>query len=316
MENNYAKPQLEMQPTHPKYKIIENEIGKIKQLSHGSEKIELTDALSKTIIPELFKIISKPLTEICAKLEVNVPKIVIYSGNSADTYNAIADRDIEYWEDTRGESVKILKVETCEFIIGEGMLKLLLWDVDGEHVLEGLIAHEMSHLKQDENMQPNLAEFDADASAIKLLGKDKAEELIKAINISTLSAHIFDILINQANTLRLSVENMHRLNRIITNSIIKNDHTLGDLGQCSSHVKFGLVINKILMDALNKSFDAKKGITENDLFKIYENFERACKNMSIFMGESKPSCKNDSPIDHFWPDTHPTPAQRYAHIKQ
>ncbi|KKQ32684.1 MAG: hypothetical protein US49_C0006G0135 [candidate division TM6 bacterium GW2011_GWF2_37_49] len=319
MEKNHPTLQLELQPTHPNYKIIEHELDKLKQLSHGTEKIILDDASNKAVAPFLFEIISKPLAEFCAKLEVNIPKIVIYFGNSADTYNAIADRDIEYWEDSRGETIKTLKVENCEFIIGQGILKLILWDVDGEHVLEGLIAHEMSHLKQDENMQQNLAELDADASAIKLLGKNKAEELIKAINISMLSAHIFNILIDQACTFRLTVENIHRLNCIITNSIIKNNHKLGDLGRCTSHAIFGFIINKVLNDALSASFDAKIGLTERTFCKLYENFECACKNVSTFMEEAKLSVKrcgtNEQSNKYFSPTTHPTPEHRYAHIQ-
>lgn len=308
------KPHMQLQPTNPKYNAIECELDKLKQMRQNAENIELNNESNKSLAPILFEIISNPLTKICNKLGVKIPKIVIYLGNSEDTYNAIADRDIEYWEDSQGESVKILKVENCEFIIGEGIIKLLLWNVDGKQILEGLLAHEMSHLKQDESLQSDQAELDADASAIKLLGQDKAYLLIKAINISTLSAHIFSILTDNAKTLNLSIEEVHKINTILTNSIIQQDYTLGDLGKCASHAIFELAITKVFKFSSKQAFNAKVGISDLNLFQIYERLQQACQDLPNFMEKTQSYFRQRN--KYITPNTHPAPAQRYNHIQQ
>jgi hypothetical protein len=325
------RPNVDLQPTHPKYKTIEYELDKLKRRNYNVDSISLDDQSNKSLAPTVFDMISKSLTDICSKAGIKIPAIVVYVGHSNETYNAMAKTHTELWRETKtitqGRIAKTLikdsKLKNCTLVIGEGLLKLLLWDASGEVALASIIAHEVGHMQQEKQLQPKMAEFDADARAVHLLGKSKANELIKSINMSVLSGHIFNILVGQADIFRLSLDDVHQLNRIITNSIAKNYYALGDLGQCSSHTKFGHVVNKVFRDALKYSFDPKVGLTEDNFFKIYEKLEKACKNMADFIG-----AEQDADISlkcayieeysnrYYSPVTHPTPEQRYAHIEK
>lgn len=321
------RPNLLLKPTNPAYLTIERELSTLKRYVDQSGVAKLDADKS----PELNKLISSILSRLCKEVGIDVPPVQIYFRDANDTYNAQANicpilitETVEISKNKRiikREPIKTYKIKKNRLQLGEGLIKLLLWNTDGNAALESIIAHEVGHMKQDETMNKIQAEYDADARAIQLVGSNKGELLIQSINKATLSGHIFNILAGQADIFRLSVDDVHQLNRIITNSIAQNYHTLGDLGQSSSHTKFGLVINKVFTDALKYSFDPKVGLTEENFYTIYEKLEKACKNMSEFMGSEQDievslRCAYIEEYSNrfFSPITHPSPKQRFNHI--
>lgn len=320
------RPDLALRPTNPACTTIERELATLKKYSYQSGIVKL----EKDKAPELSKLVSSILSRLCKQAGIETPPVQIYFDDANDSYNAQANMQTSHFKETLTirknktvqEKVKTYKVKKNCLQLGEGLIKLLLWNADGNDALETIVAHEVGHMSQAENMDKIQAEYDADARAVKLVGRNKANLLIQSINKATLSGHIFNILAGQADIFRLSIDDVHQLNRIITNSIAQNYATLGDLGQSSSHTKFGTVVNKVFTDALKYSFDPKKGLTEDNFYKIYEKLEKVCKNMADFMGadrdaEMSQRCAyiEQYSNQYFSHATHPTPENRFRHIQ-
>ena len=118
-----------------------------------------------------------------------MPKIVLYSGRSEKTYNASAtnliSKMIEITTVTKGDNVKEFKKEKIEesytLTLGEGLLRLLLWNKDAKILLSSIIAHEIGHMYHGHTSESKNDEFQADSKAIELIGKSNLRQKFREL---------------------------------------------------------------------------------------------------------------------------------------
>jgi hypothetical protein len=318
------RPNLMLKPTNPLYLKIERELATLKASTNQTGAIKLNSDKA----PELTSIISDIVSRLCSTVKIKAPTVQIYFFDQNDTYNAKAVTQsclITETLTTRKhksieKQVKNYEVKDHCLQLGEGLLKLLFWNARGKDLLEGIIAHEIGHMIQKKFPEPKQNEYDADATAVKLLGPQKAQLLTKAIDMNVLGGHVYNILSGQADIFHLPIGYADQLVRVIVSSLIEEMPDLGDLGRSATHVKFGYVVDKVFKDSLQYSFNPKIGLTEDNFFKIYEKLQKACSNCSSFM-------QNEDEINHrcrvvesfsdqyYSPITHPTPLERRMHIQ-
>ncbi|MFC1894720.1 hypothetical protein ACFLYH_02105 [Candidatus Dependentiae bacterium] len=321
---------LDLDPSNADYSIYSKEIESLKNSNYGLEEIDF-DQNSK-LAPNLYPFIQKITKDFATQTNIKMPKIVLYVGKSEKTYNASAtnlvNKIIETTTITKGNEIKSFKKEKLEknftLTLGEGLLRLLLWSKDAKDLISGIIAHEIGHMYYCHVTQSKEDEFQADAKAIDLIGKSNGEKLLQAISMATLGGHIYNILTANSSLFKLSIDDINYLIRIINNNIVQSFPDLKDLGNSSSHTKFGFIIHKIFKDALDGFFDRTKGLTEHNLERIYEKLNQACLESTIFMGSEESDyqttvkCEDiEAYTSKFYsPITHPTPFQRASYIKK
>ncbi len=324
------QPMLELRPINTHYSTIEREITTLKQTaSIKFNEISLDD--NKLNSPTLYKIIKDIVEKFTLMAKIEIPKLSIYVGNDNTTYNASANTKIStYTKTTRNFHNK--RVETIvdqsteklhKLVIGEGLIKLLLWKNYGNKLLAAIIGHEIGHMCDTNKQESKKCEFFADSKAVEFLGKTDANNLTQAIDMITLASHMYNILTGNADFLRLNLGDVHQIIRIIVNSMVNQMPELGDLGVCSTHKKFGYVVNKVFQDALKYSLNPKIGMTEKEFLLIYEKMYKACSNLSEYMGEEEEQeiSQKYEFIENYTNQiynhiTHPTPLERSTNIEQ
>jgi hypothetical protein len=262
--------------------------------------------------------------------KIEKPRLFLYVGSENSTYNASAKTSTTIYTistpqtcECKVETVVDKKVEKqYELVLGEGLVKLLLWKNYGKKLLAAIIGHEIGHMC-DKNVTPSkTAEYFADSKAVEFLGKNDSDKLIQAINMNTLGSHMYNILTLNSDLLRLNLGDVHQIIRIIVNSMINQMPELGDLGTCSSHKKVGYVVSKVFQDALKYSLDPKIGMTEKEFMNVYEKMHKACSDLAAYMGEDEErelSQKYEF-IENYTNQiynhiTHPTPLERSNNVK-
>ncbi|KKQ11691.1 MAG: hypothetical protein WCS92_00855 [Candidatus Babeliales bacterium] len=321
---------LELRPVNKSYQTIEREIAMLKQLTPiNSNEISLDD--NKLNNPTLYKIIKEMVEKFVLKAKIEMPKLVLYVGNDNATYNASANTaTITHTKTSRKtykRQIETTVSETVEqkhkLVLGEGLIKLLLWKNYGNKLLAAIIGHEMGHMCDTNKQESKKCEFFADSKAVEFLGKADANNLTQAIDMITLASHMYNILTGNADFLRLNLGDVHQIIKIIVNSMVNQMPELGDLGVCSTHKKFGYVVNKIFQDALKYSLDPKIGMTEKEFLLIYEKMHKACSNLSEYMGEEEEQeiSQKYEFIENYTNQiynhiTHPTPLERSTNIEQ
>lgn len=325
---------LELKPTNNSYQAIEREITQLKQFKNTSHKAGLNEVSLdeyKSSGPILYKTIKEIVEKFVSKTKTEMPKLVLYVGNDSITYNASANTStITHTKTTK----KIYKhqVETSvenhveqkhKLVLGEGLIKLLLWKNYGNKLLAAIIGHEIGHMCDTDKQESKKCEYFADSKAVEFLGKADAKNLTQAIDMLTLAGHMYNILTGNADLLRLNLGDAHQVIRIMVNSMVNQMPELGDLGVCSTHKKFGHVVNKIFQDALTYSLDPKMGMTEKEFFRIYEKMHKACSNLAEYMGEEEERDMSQKYefIENYTNQlynhiTHPTPLERSTNIEQ
>ncbi|MFH1253972.1 MAG: hypothetical protein V1646_00910 [bacterium] len=321
---------LELRPVNKSYQTIEREIATLKQLTNiNFNEISLDD--NQSSCPILYKIIKEIVENFVLKTKIEMPKLVLYVGNDSTTYNASANTaTITHTQTTRKTYNR--KIETAvsehiekkhKLVLGEGLIKLLLWKSYGNKLLAAIIGHEIGHMCDTNKQESKKCEFFADSKAVELLGKTDANNLTQAIDMITLASHMYNILTGNADFLRLNLGDVHQIIRIIVNSTVNQMPELGDLGVCSTHKKFGFVVNKVVQDALKYSLDPKIGMTEKEFLLIYEKMLKACSNLSEYMGEEEEQeiSQKYEFIENYTNQiynhiTHPTPLERSTNIEQ
>lgn len=325
-----VQPLLELQPTNRSYQAIEREISTLKRLNNiNSNEISLDD--NQSCSPTLYKTVKEIVEKFVIKAKIEMPKLVLYVGNDSSTYNASANTATITHKRTTRKTYKH-QIETTiserveqkhKLVLGEGLIKLLLWKNYGNKLLAAIIGHEIGHMCDANKQESKKCEFFADSKAVEFLGKADANNLTQAIDMITLASHMYNILTGNADLLRLNLGDAHQIIRIMVNSTVNQMPELGDLGVCSTHKKFGYVINKVFQDSLKYSLDPKIGMTEKEFLLIYEKMNKACSNLSEYMGEEEEreiSQKYEF-IENYTNQiynhiTHPTPLERSTNIEQ
>ena len=86
--------------------------------------------------------------------------------------------------------MKLLFDESVEqkhkLVLGEGLIKLLLWKSYGNKLLAAIIGHEIGHMCDTTNQESKKREYFADSKAVEFLGKTDAKNLTQAIDMNTL----------------------------------------------------------------------------------------------------------------------------------
>lgn len=324
------QPMLELRPINTHYSTIEREITTLKQTA-SIEFNEISLDENKLNSPTLYKIIKDIVEKFSLMAKIEMPKIALYIGDDNATYNASANtKTLTYTKTTRNFHNK--RVETIvdqsteklhKLVIGEGLIKLLLWKNYGNKLLAAIIGHEIGHMCDTNKQESKKCEFFADSKAVEFLGKTDANNLTQAIDMITLASHMYNILTGNADFLRLNLGDVHQIIRIIVNSIVNQMPELGDLGVCSTHKKFGYVVNKVFQDALKYSLNPQIGMTEKEFLLIYEKMYKACSNLSEYMGEEEEQeiSQKYEFIENYTNQiynhiTHPTPLERSTNIEQ
>lgn len=321
-------PVLELKAVNSLYTAIEREISQLKSLG---KKTTVSLDENRLVAPNLYKIIKEIVDGFVVKAKIEMPKIFLYVGEDSKTYNASAQSSkIIHTMMTKTTYKKHVetkidkKVETHhDLVLGEGTVRLLLWKNYGNKLLSAIIGHEVGHMCDSNAVESKRAEYFADSKAVEFLGKRDAKFLEQAIDMITLATHIYNILISNSVLLRLNVGDSHQVIRIITNSIVNELPELGDLGKCSTHKKFGHVVNKIFQDSLKYSLDPKIGLTEKEFINIYQRLQKACTSLSDYMGdeEEQEISQKYEFIENYTNQiynhiTHPTPLERSANIEK
>lgn len=329
-DNHSDQPMLELRPINTSYQTIEREIATLKQLTNiNLNEISLDDNQASS--PTLYKIIKEIVENFVVKAKIEMPKLVLYIGNDSTTYNASANTATITHTKTTKKTYK-RQVETTvsehveqkhKLVLGEGLIKLLLWKNYGNKLLAAIIGHEIGHMCDTNKQESKKCEFFADSKAVEFLGKTDANNLIQAIDMVTLASHMYNILTGNAGFLKLNLGDVHQIIRIIVNSMANQMPELGDLGVCSTHKKFGYVVNKVFQDALKYSLDPKIGMTEKEFLLIYEKMYKACSNLPEYMGEEEEQeiSQKYEFIENYTNQiynhiTHPTPLERSTNIER
>lgn len=324
-------PVLELKPTNPHYFEIEKELTKLKEQNLGCCEILLDEASNQNIAPRFYEAIKKIVKNFVEATGIQMPQLILFTGQENKAYNASATTAtktlVTTTTVTRGKKKKVFTSESVEkeykLTLGEGLLKLLFWKREWEDLLSGIIAHEIGHMVQVNKLESKEMEYQADAKAVELLGRKRSDKLIQAIDMITLANHIYNILTLNSELLRLNLGDAHQIIRIIVNSLINAFPDLGDLGRCSTHKKFGYVVNKVFQDALKYSLDPSIGMTETEFVKIYERLQRVCLSLVEYMGpdEEEEISKKYEFIENYTNQlynhiTHPTPLERRINIQE
>jgi hypothetical protein len=326
--NACVKPVLELNPTNQSYKTIESEIARIKSSKNELDLVCLDEYQSS--VPVLYKTVKEIVDKFVKTAKIKTPKLLLYVGSDNSAYNASANTSTitrtTTTTKTYGRKVETVVDEKIEnhykLVLGEGLVKLLLWKNYGSKLLAAIIGHEIGHMC-DNNVTPSkTAEYFADSKAVEFLGKNDSDKLIQAINMITLGSHMYNILTLNSDFLKLNLGDAHQVIRIIVNSMVNEIPDLGDLGTCSSHKKVGYVVSKVFQDALKYSLDPKIGMTEKEFMNVYEKMHKACSNLAGYMGEDEEreiSQKYEF-IENYTNQiynhiTHPTPLERSNNVK-
>jgi hypothetical protein len=339
----FNQPLLELKPTNKFYQTIEREIAILKQFKCEATKTvpydmclsepclnEISLDNKQSYSPILYKTIKEIVEKFAQKAKIEMPKLVLYVGSDSITYNASANTaTITHTKTTKKfygrkteSSVDQWVENNHKLVIGEGLIKLLLWKNYGNKLLAAIIGHEIGHMCDANKQESKKCEFFADSKAVEFLGKNDADNLTQAIDMITLANHMYNILTLNSELLRLNLGDVHQIIRIIVNSMINEMPELGDLGICSTHKKFGYVVNKIFQDALKYSLDPKIGMTEREFILIYAKMRKACSDLVEYMGEDEEreiSQKYEF-IENYTNQlynhiTHPTPLERSTNIQ-
>ena len=326
-----TQPILELKATNKYYNTIESEISRIKSLKDKSDEVSLDE--NQSIVSILYNEINQAVSKSIKLAKIaKMPKLVLYVGSDPKTYNASAQTSVLTSIETttkRTKSGKLISTEVNKTVekkykrvVGEGVVKLLLWKDYGSKLLASIIAHEVGHMCDSVMGESKRAEYFAESKAIEFVGKKDAKMLCQAIDMITLASHMYNILTLNSYLLRLNLGDAHQVIRIIVNSMVNELPELGDLGQCSTHKKFGYVVNKIFQDSLKYSLDPRIGMTEREFVNVYQRLHSACANLSEYIGpenEQEISEKYEF-IENYTNQiynhiTHPTPLERSNNIQ-
>jgi hypothetical protein len=325
-----VRPALELKPTNKTYNLIESEISKISCFKDESDEVSLDD--NKSSASTLYETVSQIVSRFVKTAKIDtMPKLVLYTGPDSKTYNASAqistltqtETVTKYTKNGKKISTDVNKKvkKFHKLVIGQGLLKLLLWKTYGNRLLSCIIAHEIGHMCDSISGESKRAEYFADSKAIELVGKGDAYLLTQAIDMITLAGHMYSILTLNSDLLRLNLGDAHQVIRIIVNSMVNELPELGDLGQCSTHKKFGYVVNKVFQDSVKYSLDPKIGMTEKEFGNVYHKLHRACLNLAEYIGpqEEQEISQKYEFIENYTNQiynhiTHPTPLERSTNI--
>lgn len=327
------QPNLELKPLNKSYVAIEAEISRIKSLSNESGTVSLDK--NKCVAPVLHNMISQIVSKFVKMAKIDtMPKLTLYVGSDSKTYNASAQTSTKTetkimikYDQNSGKRVTTPVSKTVkklyELVVGEGLIKLLLWKNYGEKLLSAIIAHEIGHMSDpDLSQESKRAEFFADSKAVEFVGRSDAKMLTQAIDMITLASHMYSILTLNSELLRLNLGDAHQIIRIIVNSMVNELPELGDLGRCSTHKKFGYVVNKVFQDSVKYSLDPKAGMTEKEFNNVYNKLHRACLSLSDYMGpeEEQEMSQKYEFIENYTNQiynhiTHPAPLERMTNIQ-
>ncbi len=329
IDGDFARPTLELKPTNKNYSLIESEISKIKCFKDESGEVLLDD--NKSSAPVLYETVSQIVDKFVKIAKIDkMPKLVLYVGSDSKTYNASAQTSTVTQTETVTKYKNGKKISTDvnkkvkkfhKLVIGEGLVKLLLWKHFGSRLLSCIVAHEIGHMCDSISGESKRAEYFADSKAVEFVGKGDAHLLTQAIDMITLASHMYSILTLNSDLLRLNLGDAHQVIRIIVNSMVNQLPELGDLGRCSSHKKFGYVVNKVFQDSVKYSLDPKVGMTEREFSNVYHKLHRACLNLAEYMGpeEEQEISRKYEFIENYTNQiynhiTHPTPLERSVNI--
>jgi len=324
-------PVIMLSPDNKLYQVIQGEVDVInKSYKNSSDEVKLDDV--RSIACNSFKIINSIVGKYVNMAGVRMPEIFLYLGQDGSAYNA----SVQTFTITYSKRVNIVRnnkivghdfnsniEKRYKLVIGAEAFKLLMWCSCGEKLLAAIICHEIGHMCDTEKRNPKYAEYFADTKAVCLLGKSDSKYLVQGVNMITLARHIFNILTLNSEILRLNIQDVYQVIRIITNSIVSEFYDLGDLGRCSTHKKFGYIVNKVFQDSLKYSLDPNIGMTEKEFVNVYNRLCKSCKNMSDYIGLSE-----DFKISHEYEFierytnqiynhiTHPAPLERLLNIEK
>ncbi|MBD3231288.1 hypothetical protein GF322_01365 [Candidatus Dependentiae bacterium] len=322
---------LELNAVSGDYDVIEKEINSLKNNFNNFDLIGLDDEESKKIAPNFITQIEKNVQFFVKMAGIKTPKLYLYVGTDQKTYNASATTSITEITTVKtvtknGEENQFAKKDiekNYKLTLGENLVKLFFWNKDGNELLKSIIAHEIGHMYHNHLQESKESEYQADTKAVEFLGRHNGENLIKAIDMVTLAGHIYTILNSNAFTFKINLDEINHLIRVLVNTIIREKSDLAELGSCSSHAKFGYVVNNVFEKALQKNFNPKVGLSNQDIERIYQQLYLACTNLKDFMGSDEMDFNISKQCEYieeytnrlYSNITHPTPLERRINVQ-
>jgi len=280
-------------PINPQFGTYEKELDR---LGPGV----ISDETLKSQAPIVYNLLHSILTQLTQKAGITMPSIAISTNNDEKFYNAEAQTQKAHLERTITKTVNGV-VEGVEkeqkflthhtLIVGSGTLRLFLLHPQGINLLRAVIAHEVGHMFHNHDFQTIQAEKEADQKAVALIGPDHADDLVTAINMITLAGHLSGNLRVNAAVFNLPTNKTEDLVIPLVNSVIQEHPKLGELGQSSSHSKFGCVVLKVLEDSLKtlavlKQLTPAKDYIIHLINTVYDKLLDSCINQARLFGDT------------------------------
>lgn len=317
--------------THP----INQEFGKFERELNSLNPGIIADATLKSQAPQVYNVLYSMLEELTQKANIQMPSIAISTYNDEKFYNAEAQTQTAHLERTTTKTVNGV-VENVEkeqrllthhtLIVGSGTLRLFLLHPQGTDLLKAVIAHEVGHMFYNHDFQTIQAEKEADRKAVELLGSEHADDLVTAINMITLAGHLSGNLRVNAAVFNLPTSKTEDLVIPLVNSVIQEHPKLGELGQSSSHSKFGYVVLKVLEDSLKtlavlKQLTPAKDYMIHLINTVFDKLLDSCVNQERLFGDKcdfidEKMARVEQYTNKIYSNiTHPNPLDRMTYIE-
>ena len=318
-------------PENPGFDLIESEIQNLKKKFCNYISIDLSTEQSKELAPNLCKQIKDIVDNLVLQADLNqIPEIYLYVGNTQSTYNAsanIATKIIEKTMMTEKNGVVVErhtdvdKIVKYKLTLGDGLIKTIFWNQNSKELLEAVIAHEIGHMKLNHMQELKENEYEADAQAVNFIEKSNKLNLIKAINLTTLSGHLYSLMLSNMNRLNLNLDELEKIIRIVSNQIVDKYELLGELGLSTTHVKFSYTVNAAVSKAIEQTGENISKNIVDFVNNLFQNLELACAEQDLLFDVDKHEisykCEEleEKTNKFFSPITHPAPIDRIGFIK-
>jgi len=317
--------------THP----INQEFGKFERELNSLDLGIINDTSLKSQAPQVYNMLYSILEELTQKANIQMPSIAINTINDEKFYNAEAQTQTAHFERTTTKTVNgivenVVKEQSLlthnTLIVGSGTLRLFLLHPQGRDLLKAVLAHEFGHMFYKHEFQTIQAEKEADRKAVELIGEEHADDLVTAINMITLAGHLSGNLRVNAVVFNLPTSKTEDLVIPLVNSVIQEHPKLGELGQSSSHSKFGYVVLKVLEDSLKtlavlKRLTPAKDYMVHLINTVFDKLLDSCINQERLFGDNcdfidEKMARVEQYTNKIYSNiTHPNPLDRMTYIE-
>ena len=318
------------------YTTISNELHALETRFGNQEAIVLTNnPQSQALTKNLYELLHSKTEKIAKSMGVDMKTISVCIKPITSDVNKAFNAHAQTLKTTKFEVTQKIRTDTGEVLetkttketsnlyrltLNAETIRLFVWhegDFDykeKEGLLDGTIAHELGHIFHKHIDSSIECEFEADTTGALNLNNPK--NLMSAIDLISLSGHIFACLCAYQNYHSLNIEEIYSTVNIISNNIVNHEKDLGYLGLSPTHTQFSYKIQKAFKNAFERIKSNNHTDKKNIVSIIYDEIKDCCKTPLNAEGEEAQEMffETDYTLSLYSKLTHPAPLIRRKHL--